>query len=397
MLSFKRANERNDRAMRTAFIHIGMPKTGSTAIQSACDRARHDLSAAGYHYLGGDRNHGERLSLAFWDKPDALHLAGLRWRDGTAALVYRDEVQAKLAEEIDATPQNLVVSGEDLSNFRATEVERLRRFLAKRFDRVQVIGYLREPLSWAISAAQQATKWSGDLLDDLFDAPRMPDYANRFGHWIAAFGADATDLRAYGGSDILTDFAAAIGLPRPLPPAPRLNESISNQTAILFSHANRIAPPFVDTRHNPLRSFDLTQVARVPGQAFTLPRETVEACFDTLAAERDWANTALGRAVFQDPGAPAVARDAWFGKERAALEELAVKCHEVTRAAQNERALKLTWKAHRHQEKPEVAKRLIDQAWLLTTDRWTMDMIARREFQSVARDHVHRPAISGEQ
>ena len=57
---------------RTAFVHIGVPKTGSTAIQAAFSEARADLRAAGYHYPSGAPNHGERLALAFWDRADAL-------------------------------------------------------------------------------------------------------------------------------------------------------------------------------------------------------------------------------------------------------------------------------------------------------------------------------------
>ncbi|MEM7718611.1 MAG: hypothetical protein AAF222_05360 [Pseudomonadota bacterium] len=367
--------------MRTAFVHIGMPKTGTTAIQAACARARQALSDHGYHYLSGDRNHGERLSLAFWDKPDALHLAGLRWHDGDAAHQHRADIQAALAYEVDTTTHHVIFSAEDLSDFRPSEVERLHLFLGKRFDRIRIIGSLREPLSWATSAAQQATKWSGDLLDDLFDAPRMPEFERRFAPWIATFGANCISLCAYGEEDSVDAFSAALGLKAALPPAPRLNEGVSDQTAILYAHANRLAPPFVDTRHNPFRSFDLTRVARLPGRAFTLPRETVEAAQDTLRAEREWANAALGKIAFRAPALPGLARDMWFGDDRAALENLAAELTEKTRQAQNERALKMAVKAQRNRSKPEVAGALLDQAWLLATDRWTMDLVATEAVQ----------------
>lgn len=363
--------------MRTAFIHIGLPKTGSTAIQAACDGARAGLSAQQYHYLNGDRNHGERLSLAFWDKPDALSLAGLRWKDGDAAKSYRTDIQAALAQEIDTTPHHVIFSAEDLSSFRPSEVERMRLFLEKRFDHFKIIGYLREPLSWATSAAQQATKWSGDLLDDLFDAPRLPEFERRLGPWLASFGKACIDLRAYGARDIVADISIALGLDSPLPPTSRLNESVSDQTAILLSHANRLVPPFVERRHNPFRSFDLTRALRLPGRAFTLPFETVDACFDLLNAERDWANAALGRTEFRTPDMPMISRDIWFGQDRAGLEDLAATFAEKARAAQNEHALKMTLKAQRNRDTPGVALTLLDQAWLLTTDRWTMDLIAR--------------------
>ncbi len=361
---------------RTAFIHIGMPKTGTTAIQAACDAGRDVLARQGYHYLSGDRNHGEWLSLVFWEEADALRLAGYRWRDGADARAYRAARRAALEQEIGETAQDLILSAEELSMFRRNEVAALRDTLALQFDRFRIVAYLREPLGWATSAAQQATKWSGDRIDDLFDRPRLPEFEARFTPWLDIFDGDVT-FRAFGDRDIVEDFSEAIGLAEPLETHERLNEAVSHRSVVLLSHANVVAAPFVDARHNPFRSFDFTRDARLPGRRFSLPRDTVEAWHGALADERDWANAALGRAAFHDPGLPENSREAWMGGEREALERFAETFLETSRRAQNERAMRMLLLARTHRENGRRARDLLDQAWLLTTDRWTMDQIAQ--------------------
>ena len=369
---------------RTAFVHIGVPKTGSTAIQAAFSEARADLRAAGYHYPSGAPNHGERLALAFWDRADALRLAGLRWKDGAAAERHVDAARdAVTADAVACAPDHMVLSDEILSEFHPGEVRRLVGFLQAHFDRVRVIAFLRDPLDWATSAAQQATKWSGDTLERLFERPRLPDYAGRLGPWIDVLGREALDLRLYGAGDVVGEVSAAIGLARAPggTAAARLNEGVSHRTAILFSRFNSLRPPFVDCRHTPVRSYDLTRTGRLPGRRFTLPRETVEAAAEALRAEADWANACLGRDAFGPPALPEVSRDDWFGGERAALEEFAGTFLETSRSAQNERALRAYLTACRRRGEPALAQKLLDRAWLLATDRWTLDPIAREALE----------------
>ncbi|MCG6883756.1 MAG: hypothetical protein LJE62_08395 [Silicimonas sp.] len=369
---------------RTAYVHIGVPKTGSTAIQAAFSAARDRLRSEGYHYLAGDRNHGERLALAFWDRPDALHLAGLRWKDGSAAEQYIEATRAELASEIEEnSTRHLILCGEDLSGFRPSEVARLHDFLGARFDRVRVVAFLRDPLDWATSASQQATQWSGDTLDMLFDAPRLPGYQTRLGPWIAELGRESMDVLAYDKSDVAAKFARVIGLSRPLPTTGTLrqNAGVSHRSAILFSKFNALTPPFADCRHNPLRSFDLIQDGRLPGRRFQLPRETVETWNEALEAERDWTNHCLGHSAFAPQELPDMPRDQWYGDEREELEAFAEVFAEQGRLAQNERALRMYLNARKHCDNPALAKQFLDKAWLLTTDRWTMDRIGREALE----------------
>ncbi|MEM9708964.1 MAG: hypothetical protein AAF871_09240 [Pseudomonadota bacterium] len=371
---------------RTAFIHIGLPKTGSTAIQSACAAGRPALAASGIHFPDRVENHSEWLSLAFWEE-DAHFLSGLRWQDGGAAEAHRAAQRESLEREISAAPKHLLLSGEGLSVFRASEATALRDALSPHFDRLRVIAYLREPLSWATSATQQAVKWSGDTIEARFERPRLPEFAKRLDPWLRAFGPANVDMRAFVKDDIVADFSRAIGLSTPLKSDHRVNEAMNDSTLLVLSHANRIRPPFIEARHNPFRSFCFTKAARLPGQRFTLPVGTVEKWRGELARERSWANEALGRTKFRDPGLPKTSRATWAADARPEIEEFAETLLEKCRAAQNEKALRLLFLAQRYREGATRARDLLDQAWLLTTYRWTLDAIAH---EALGQDRADR-------
>ena len=373
------------RAPRTAFVHIGAPKTGSTAIQVAFSAGAQSLSAAGYHYLEGDRNHIEALALCFWAEEDARNLAKLRWIDEEAVFARRREtLRDWLSEQIArSAPRHLVLSAENLCEFHDEEVASFLSFLREKFDRVRVIAYVREPLSWMTSAAQQATKWSGDTLDELFSSPRLPDFRNRFAPFIREVRPVDFDLRVYSSApdfDVVTDFSAAIGLDPDVAAGlgtSRQNPALSHRSAMVLSAVNAHMPPFVDYRHNPCRAFDVVADCRLPGRAFSLPTETALAAAPILDAERDWLNHALGRPVFSQQQVPEIPLDAWFGGEREEIGEFAVRFAELARAAQNERAFRSLLHAKaRRREHPERARKLLREAWLLSTDRWTMHLIA---------------------
>ncbi len=371
---------------RTAYIHIGAPKTGTTAIQAAFSNAKDQLREIGYHYLDGDRNHSECLALMFWETPDALKLGRLRWFDEEKEFLrHRDSLLNELSEQIDqSAPLNLIISAEELSGFREQEVHDFISFLRVRFERVCVIAYAREPLSWMTSASQQGAKWSGDTLEKLFRLPRMPNYELRFKYYIRAVGRENFDLRTYDASenefDIVADFTKAINIDHKFQlssVSSRMNLAISHRSAILLSAINAIMPPFVEHRYNPCRAFSVVQDCRLPGRKFTLPTETVLEAADSLEKERDWLNETMGKLVFFRPATPEISLDNWYGGEKEELEKFAIVLLENSRHAQNEKALIAFLRSQKHRSANiDLANKLLTNAWMLSTDRWTLHLVA---------------------
>ncbi|MGB3277878.1 MAG: hypothetical protein WBA92_01660 [Pseudorhodobacter sp.] len=390
--------------LRTAYIHIGAPKTGSTAIQASFSTAKDQLDQVGYHYLEGDRNHSEMLCLIFWSLPDAKKLGNLRWYDDEAEFLrHREELRNDLSEEIDRTaPFDLIISAEELSGFREHEVQDFVAFLQARFDRLRVIAYAREPQSWMTSASQQNIKFSGDTLDAIFQRPRLPNYQRRFKSFIHAVGRENFDLRIFDVANeqfnVVSDFAKAIGIDdkfESLLDAGRENLSISHHSAILLSVANAEMPPFIGYRYNPFRASGFVDECRIPGPKFTLPRETVLAVSDTLQEERDWLNEMFSKSAFVKPALPETSLDTWYGSEKENLERFAIIFLNNCRRAQNERALAAFLRSMKSRNTdPELARKELASAWSLSTDRWSMHIIAT---EAVEVSHPDRKRIFAKQ
>ncbi|MEM6385849.1 MAG: hypothetical protein AAF718_06395 [Pseudomonadota bacterium] len=366
---------------RSVYLHIGAPKTGTTAIQAACADAAQQLEAAGFHYLKGDRNHSERLALAFWQQHDANRLAALR--NFTPGAVDQTALRDQLAQEIEACdPHDVILSGEEVSGFDKGELNDLIEFLLSRFSRIKVIAYVRDPVSWMNSAAQQAVKWSGDTLEGLFRRPRLPNYPARFEAALNAIPPEDQCLRFYNSSDfdVVADFAEILGIePKTLAVGnrPRENTALSAEAAIALSAVNEASPPFVEYTHNPCRAFGVVAACRLPGHKFVLPHTTIQSAAENLAEERDWIEGRLGRIDVLPQSQVSVFEGNWFGCYRKEWEAFGISIAEKVRAAQNEKSLKSLLRARNRQAtEPERAADLLSDAALLATDRWTMGEIA---------------------
>lgn len=207
-------------------LHIGVWKTGSSAIQRALADNRREL-----------RRHGV-VSPAF-PGPEIGHnglLNALRAGQG-------DEVERMLAT-IRADCAGLaapvvVLSSEHFWQVRQRPMRRLAETLRRLSDDIEVVAYVRpQEEMWRSLYAQQA-KWlrvrEGDPFwgGSAFVGRHIAENAMNFGKCLTrfrrVFGAATVrlyDREALAGGDIVTDFMQTIGAPAPPRPAPIANESL---------------------------------------------------------------------------------------------------------------------------------------------------------------------------
>lgn len=166
---------------KRVYLHIGRPKTGTTAIQRTLEENRALLVSLGFTYPGDTRNHNPIVPA----------------------------VSAGERPLIDEIGDHTIISAEGLMLVDPTIV---RRWLDG-FD-VTVICYVRDQAEAMASAYQQEVKANLVTADFATFAARygVIDYVPFLRGWADAFGRENLIVHSYDGADVVPDFLSILGL-----------------------------------------------------------------------------------------------------------------------------------------------------------------------------------------
>jgi hypothetical protein len=293
---------------RKAIIHVGLEKTGSTAIQAWLYRERQALLDLGFYVPRslGIPNHTLLVAaclddgvvddlkahyLAHQGRPEA------NWRDSVRA-----EFEAELAEATDWT--QLVISSELISSrlHSPTELARLTDWIGRHVDRLHFVVYLRRQDQLAVSRYSSALREGHAGFDDIWSDLsgnsflKLPtgrvvtDELEYFNHerilarFLALGDVDIT-VRAYdppeGPLDVVADFRALLGLAPGSASitASRSNPALSAAAQYVISQLNhdyRVRWPS-GARNTPYRALLQRIEAELQGPPRQVPRAEAEA------------------------------------------------------------------------------------------------------------------------
>lgn len=228
-------------------LHIGLDKTGSSAIQQACHSNRAILHNLGVLYPV-DFWHGQFGSVWLDDPATYFYNTSQgRERKSKAEIQKEDaEYLAVLNAEISAsTAGTLVLSYEGFSELGAAALERMHGYLKDIAPRTKVLLYCRDPLEYAASAISQLAK-SGINTTGMPPIHAYRDICEKFKQ---IFGADSLVVRLFEKDslpqgDVRIDFFDAIGLKAAEIKKLNLPESLNNSS--LSAEAISIAQAIVD-------------------------------------------------------------------------------------------------------------------------------------------------------
>ena len=267
-----------------------MPKTGSTSIQKAFDG--YEDSHLVYARLSST-NHGGPLIACFTQQPKKTHMFRHRSAKRTEKLIKekKREVEASLR-----TDKSVIYSGERIiRNLSNKEVANMMSFFRERFDRVEVIVYVRPLASLVSSQVQQLVKMgkhSFQLPAPHYKRSISPilDNVDRENIQIVRF--DRKDLI---GGDIVQDFAHRVGAERVPETAADANLSLSAEAVgamfVFNKYSGHLLPPRVHARTLKAMTKALDGVGKTK---FGLSAGLVEAHLKTHADEIAWMEDKAG-------------------------------------------------------------------------------------------------------
>jgi hypothetical protein len=163
--------------MNPLFLHIGMPKTGTTSIQSTLFWTP---PADPFRFITLDTDFGNQVLVgAFthdFQTSDRYFASLVRKRDRKRFSVYAKnylDFCLKQCKKIGATP---ILSAESVWQFPSRDLQSLKSFAQSHGFSVRVVGYLRPPLDYTQSLFQQRIKNArscciADALRVVFEIP----------------------------------------------------------------------------------------------------------------------------------------------------------------------------------------------------------------------------------
>lgn len=220
-------------------IHAGMPKTGSTSLQTTLFSGISDTRIS-YANLP-DPNHSSAIYSLFTENPERYH-ANVQGQRSEKQIEEFNALNKKrlIAGFLDNSSSIEIISGEDIYHLTENALVSFYGLLKNYFKRVVVVAYIRPPKSHMESAFQQLVKYHGAMSLN-FQSIYHP-YLN-FLRFHNVFGRGNVylwkfDPQRFPRGDISLDFCQRLGIDIDSTKVVRENESISMEAVSLLFACN---------------------------------------------------------------------------------------------------------------------------------------------------------------
>jgi len=226
----KKQSESKIKKIKKCILHIGTEKTGTSTIQSFLANNRNQFACEKVLYpnVSGSTGGSQWEFAAYaidrpWEKGlgEKLNIFNESDRDK-----FRSELLNKFTNEVHkhGYANLLIISSEHFHSRLNTikEIEKLKNFLHKFVDTVEVLLYVRRQDRLAIS--YYSTKLKNAAVNPVVfpikkedSLPYYFDYEKIFNNWRTVFGQKAMHVRIFDSSEfqngnLLEDFCSALGL-----------------------------------------------------------------------------------------------------------------------------------------------------------------------------------------
>lgn len=235
---------------RTLYIHAGLHKTGTTAIQQYLYR---HLDHPDYAYFDIGRPNPSLVILQAFKEEFQEHPYFEGRKMGQEQVeVLRASAQATFNETLDkiAAP-NVIMSAEGISSLTPEECETFLQSMQARFGQVKVILYIRPLKSRVESAFQQKLKTRLVSLEENFRF----DFRKTVSKFDDVLGQNNVEIlpflpEQFPGGNVVLDFLSRVGLDAEIELAPRANLGMSLAAVqLLYIYRQHFPQPIPADQH----------------------------------------------------------------------------------------------------------------------------------------------------
>ncbi|MBK0399009.1 hypothetical protein H0I76_07395 [Limibaculum sp. M0105] len=248
----RRSQHEGAQLARKVFVHVGMMKTGTTAIQHMLSENREALlrNRLRFPIAPGYRAHLDLVLYAMNDERMGAHHRQKGLKDKEDLRRWRTIFEDHLARELGACDESIIFSDERLASLitKPEETLRLREFLSRLSDEIKIIIYIRDQIS-AIESFYSTEIRAGETHP--LTPIKKERYFNRFEYnkiierWADRFGSGSIILKEFSpesllGGDVCRDFLSILGAQsdRNIDFPLNANESIGRNGIELLRHLN---------------------------------------------------------------------------------------------------------------------------------------------------------------
>lgn len=289
--------------MTRCVLHFGMPKTGSTSIQATLLAAG---ALPGVTYLNvGTGNSSRALATMFMDDPAEFHL-NAKWALDVAELDREKQLAFQhFDQQFRAATPLFVISAEVISTLEVSALTRLRDWLERRVDTIELVGYVRAPKGYMESELQQKVK-AGRSRFDL--GSHYPGYQARFGKLEQVFGRERVqywkfDPARFPNQDVVRDFAQRLSIAVPDSALQHANTSLTRNGLSLLYIYRKHGPGYGSGSGSVEQNRQLQKTLReVGGPKLRLARAAVEPILTRNASDIAWMEERLGEPLAEPLG-----------------------------------------------------------------------------------------------
>lgn len=280
-------------------IHAGMPKTGSTSIQTALFNNLSENPEANFSSPPLiPVAQVPRIFSLFCSNPEKYY--GNTGKSTHQITESNEETAEILIKSItDTKSKEYIISNEDIYHMDIDGLKRMKSFFSPFFKRIVVTGYVRPPRSFLQSAFQQLVKFHE--FDTINPTTLYHPYLN-FKRLDQIFGEENVFLKIFYPShfpenSVLRDFEKTWGLTfSPSISEVRENESISqNLLSILFFYNKSIQKKqgFIKDFSEHSSLIEKLRI-KITGSPFKFSEKYMDNIYSIYKEDLDWINKRLG-------------------------------------------------------------------------------------------------------